>query len=82
MSILFILMLVERKGSRGQSLLLAISKGIGTAAITICFGVIGNYVPPSLMVLILGVICFFLDVAYVFMLLDLKNRKSPFKLAS
>ena len=74
--------LVERKSDRGQSMLLAISKGIGTAAITICFGIIGNYGPPSVLVLILGLICFFLDVAYVFMLLDLKNRKSPFKLAS
>ncbi|PPL00272.1 transmembrane-type terpene cyclase [Parapedobacter indicus] len=74
MSVLFILMLIERKSKRGQSLLLAISKGIGTAANTVLFGVIGHADLTNL-VLVLGAICFFLDVIYSYMLFKIKTPK-------
>lgn len=62
MSGLFIAMFVSRRGARGQSLLLAVAKFLGTLAPTIAFGIIRSWDP---FVLGVGIICAVLDVIYV-----------------
>lgn len=61
MSGLFIAMFAARGGTRGQSLLIAVAKWIGTLAPTIVFGGYGN------LPLILGVggLCSIFDLAYI-----------------
>lgn len=61
MSGLFIAMFVARGGSRGQSLLIAAAKWIGTLAPTIVFGWYGN----SALILGLGALCSIFDLAYI-----------------
>jgi hypothetical protein len=61
MSGLFIAMFVARGGTRGQSLLIAVAKWIGTLAPTIVFGWFGN----SPLVLGLGVLCSIFDLVYI-----------------
>ncbi len=61
MSGLFIAMFVARGGSRGQSLVIAVAKWIGTLAPTVVFGWYGN----SPLVLGVGALCSVLDVAYI-----------------
>jgi hypothetical protein len=61
MSGLFIAMFVARRGSRGQSLLIAVAKWIGTLAPTITFGVYEH----SPFILTLGILCSVFDVAYI-----------------
>jgi hypothetical protein len=70
MSILFIHMLVSRRSREGQSLVIAVSKWIGTLAPTIQFGVIGDLGFPrgSLMVLIAGGFCSVFDLIYIWLL--------------
>lgn len=65
MSGLFIAMLVARRGSRGQSLLIAVAKWIGTLAPTILFGVYES----SPFILALGVLCSVFDVGYIGLLM-------------
>lgn len=61
MSGLFIAMFAARGGSRGQSLVIAVAKWIGTLAPTVVFGWYGN----SSLVLGVGALCSVLDVAYI-----------------
>lgn len=61
MSGLFIAMFVARGGTRGQSMLIAVAKWIGTLAPTIVFGWIGN----SPLILGLGALCSVFDLAYI-----------------
>ena len=61
MSGLFIAMFVARRGSRGQSLLIAVAKWIGTLAPTIVFGWYGG----SPLVLGVGILCSAFDLAYI-----------------
>jgi hypothetical protein len=61
MSGLFIAMFVSREGIRGQSLVIAICKWIGTLAPTIAFGII-TFTP---LVLIVGCVCCVLDLVYI-----------------
>lgn len=64
MSIAFISMLQKRKTSKGQSLLLAVAKWIGTLAPTITMGILStNYV-----VLACGLLCSVYDIIYVILL--------------
>jgi hypothetical protein len=65
MSGLFIAMFVARRGGRGQTLLIAISKWIGTLAPTILLGVIGN----SPFILGIGLLCSVFDLTYIGLLL-------------
>jgi hypothetical protein len=65
MSGLFIAMFVARRGPRGQSLIIAIAKWIGTLSPTILFGVIKG----SNFVLGLGTLCSVFDLAYIGLLL-------------
>lgn len=69
MSVLFIHMHRIRRGRSGQSLLLAVSKWIGTLAPTILMGVI-HY---NAMVLVCGILCSVFDILYIAMLLLDKN---------
>ena len=70
MSVLFIDMLVRRASREGQSLLIAVSKWLGTLAPTILFGVIGEAGFPhgSIFIVIIGSLCAVFDLIYVFML--------------
>ena len=61
MSGLFIAMFVARRGSRGQSLLIAVAKWVGTLAPTIVFGWYGN----SPLILGVGILCSIFDLAYI-----------------
>jgi hypothetical protein len=61
MSGLFIAMFISREGIRGQSMVIAVCKWIGTLAPTIMFGII-TFTP---FVLILGCVCCVLDLAYI-----------------
>jgi hypothetical protein len=61
MSGLFIAMYVARGGRRGQSLLIALSKWLGTLAPTILFGLL-TYRP---FILVIGALCSVFDLAYV-----------------
>lgn len=67
MSMLFIDMLVKRNGKEGQSIILAITKFIGTLAATtlsgFCFGAI------SRISLVLGGISAILDIMYIYLLI-------------
>lgn len=74
MSILFIELLTERKSTKGQSILLAVSKWIGTLAPTILFGVLS----PNYIVLIFGIFCTIFDVIYIIMLFLVKNHKEQY----
>jgi hypothetical protein len=61
MSGLFIAMLVARRGARGQSMIIAVAKWIGTLAPTILIGVLGNL--PF--VTGLGILCSVFDLIYI-----------------
>ncbi|MFF2318178.1 hypothetical protein ACFVTE_18140 [Arthrobacter sp. NPDC058097] len=64
MSGLFIAMFVWRGGARGQSLVIAVAKWIGTLAPTIVYGGYGN----SPLILGLGALCSVFDLAYIALL--------------
>jgi hypothetical protein len=74
MSILFIAMLAKRASREGQSLLIAVSKWIGTLAPTILFGVIGQGGFPrgSFLILTVGLFCSLFDVIYIWLLAKTK----------
>ena len=64
MSVLFIVMYVKRRGMKGQSVLLAAAKWIGTLAPTILMGMITfNWV-----VLVCGIFCSIFDIIYIILL--------------
>ena len=64
MSIAFIHMLQKRQSSKGQSLLLAVAKWLGTLAPTILMGIMStNYV-----VLSCGLLCSVYDILYIILL--------------
>ena len=77
MSILFIGMLFNRKSSRGQTMLIAIMKWIGTLAPTVLFGIIGieKVVRPNQLVLVLGILIFVFDMIYIFLLNNAKRSE-------
>lgn len=72
MSGLFIAMLVARRGPRGQSLLIAAAKWVGTLAPTILFGVLEG--DGSRFILGLGALCSVLDLAYLALLRSARTR--------
>lgn len=74
MSILFITMFFTRQDTKGQNLLIAISKWIGTLAPTIYFGLIeGNK-----FILALGIFCSVFDMIYIYFLNDaIKTSVNP-----
>ena len=74
MSVLFIDMLVRRASREGQSLLIAVSKWLGTLAPAILFGVIGETGFPrgSVFIVIIGGLCSVFDLIYIRLLWKLK----------
>jgi hypothetical protein len=70
MSGLFIAMFVSRGGTRGQSLVIAVAKWIGTLAPTIVYGGYGN----SPLVLGIGTLCSVFDLAYIALLWRARGR--------
>lgn len=70
MSILFIDMLVKRNSSKGQSMLIAVSKMIGTAAPTILFGCLdtNSNGKADHLALLLGILIFVVDGIYTALL--------------
>jgi hypothetical protein len=65
MSGLFIAMFVVRQGPRGQSIVIAVAKWIGTLAPTILFGALAG----SAFILGVGLLCSVFDLAYIGLLL-------------
>lgn len=75
MSILFIGMLVQRKSGEGQTLLIAVSKCIGTIAPTILMGVLGiqGALVPNSLVLTTGSLIFVFDLVYIWFLYKVRK---------
>ena len=71
MSILFINLFAKRGYMKGQSILLAVSKWIGTLAPTILFGIVHF----NLFVLVCGIFCSVFDLIYIGLLV--KYKKNP-----
>lgn len=65
MSVLFLAMLFQRGSARGQSVLMAVCKWLGTLAPTILFGVIYAF---DIYVILLGIVCSVFDILYIVML--------------
>ncbi|WP_246295228.1 hypothetical protein [Arthrobacter wenxiniae] len=74
MSGLFIAMFVARRGPRGQSLVIAVAKWIGTLAPTILLGFLGG----SLFVIGIGLLCSVFDLAYIGLLVWARQRPRIF----
>ena len=70
MSGLFIAMFVSRGSGRGQSLVIAVAKWVGTLAPTILYGGYGN----SALILGLGALCSLFDLAYIALLWRARGR--------
>jgi len=70
MSVLFIEMLLRRGSAKGQSLLIAISKWIGTLAPAILYGILGDGGFPNgdYLIVVLGGMCSVFDLIYIGML--------------
>ena len=78
MAILFIVMLVQRDSSEGQTMLIAWCKFIGTLAPTLYFGVVGhpNFNNESNMfILVIGVMTAIFYVSYIIMLGNQKRKE-------
>jgi hypothetical protein len=73
MSGLFIAMFVARGGRRGQTLLIAVAKWVGTLAPTIAFGWYGN----SPLILGVGTLCSIFDLVYIGLLWRSRSQNSP-----
>ncbi|MEV0412566.1 hypothetical protein AB0I68_17605 [Streptomyces sp. NPDC050448] len=71
MSGLFIALYADRRGPRGQSLVIAVAKWLGTLAPTLLFGVVED----SPFILGLGIMCSVFDLAYIGLLL--RGRAAP-----
>jgi hypothetical protein len=74
MSGLFIALLVARRGARGQSLVIAVAKWLGTLAPTILIGVLGNL--PF--ILWIGILCSVFDLIYIGLVWWAKKRPAAF----
>ena len=78
MSVLFIDLLHKRQSSEGQSMLIAVSKCLGTVAPTILFGYIGiqRLGGPNDFILVMGFVILVFDLAYIFLLRNkIKSEK-------
>jgi hypothetical protein len=67
MSVLFIVLFVQRNGKEGQSLLIAVSKLIGTLAPTIWVGALGMkaFGYPNVFILMIGIFIAVFDLVYI-----------------
>ena len=74
MSGLFIAMFVARRGTRGQSMVIALAKWLGTLAPTILIGLLGGYQ----FILWIGVLCSVLDLIYIGLVWSAKKNPIAF----
>ena len=65
MSILFVIMLYRRNSTRGQSMLIAWAKWIGTLAPTLLLGIVSQF---NIYVILTGAICSVFDILYIILL--------------
>ena len=73
MSVMYLYMLKERKSNKGQSMIIALCKCIGTLTPTIYGTLEGNW-----FILVTGIICFVFDLIYIYFLFKLnKYEKEP-----
>lgn len=72
MSVLFLVMLFRRDDTRAQTLPIAICKWLGTLAPTIYGQLNGN--PAAGFILITGLVCCVLDIAYICLLRKRKRE--------
>lgn len=70
MSILFINMLFKRGNTRGQSLIIAIAKWLGTLAPTI---LMGCWQETNVYILVCGALCSVFDLIYIFLLIKWRS---------
>jgi hypothetical protein len=75
MSGLFIAMLVARRGGRGQSMVIAVAKWLGTLAPTILIGGLGN----QPFILWIGLLCSVFDLTYIGLLWWAKRNPAAFR---
>lgn len=73
MSVLFIAMLYRRQGTKGQSMLIAVAKCLGTSAATIRVTLIGGVNP---FVIPTGIIIFITDVIYIVLLFYTRKQEN------
>ena len=73
MSVLFLVMLFRRNSTRGQSMLIAVAKCIGTLAPTLQQGVLWEI---NQFIIITGAVCFVFDIIYIVMLYRFKKNGS------
>ena len=78
MSVLFINLFAKRGNMEGQSILLAVSKWIGTLAPTILFGIVHF----NLFVLVCGIFCSVFDLIYISLLVNYKRNHPVEKVRS
>ena len=76
MSIAYLYMLNRRKSSKGQTMLIAVCKCIGTLTPTIFGTIEGNT-----FILVTGVICFIFDLIYIFFLHHVMQKEKAAALA-
>jgi len=78
MSLLFIAMLIQRNSSEGQTMLIAVSKFLGSLAPTILIGVIGFSATsePSPFILKIGLLMALFDLIYIWMLAKVKAKEN------
>jgi hypothetical protein len=74
MSGLFIAMLVSRRGARGQSMVIAVAKWLGTLAPTILIGALGGL--PF--ILWIGILCSVFDLIYIGLLWWARRQPAAF----
>lgn len=70
MSLLYLSMFRERKSDKGQSMIIAVCKCIGTLTPTIYGTIEGNW-----FILVTGIICFIFDVIYIYVLGCYKRKR-------
>jgi len=77
MSVLFIAMLVKRGSSEGQTMLIAVSKFVGSLAPTISIGILGSapYSEPNTFVLMIGILMVIFDLVYIWMLAAIRQNE-------
>lgn len=72
MSILFITMLFNRGNTRGQTVLMAVAKWIGTLAPTILMGILQEF---NIYIILMGVVCSVFDIMYIVVLRKWKKTE-------
>ncbi|MBQ9646774.1 MAG: hypothetical protein IJV43_00210, partial [Oscillospiraceae bacterium] len=73
MSILFVVMLFRRNGTRGQSVTIAVAKWIGTLAPALLQGVLWGFNPY---IVLTGLVCSVFDILYIVLLRRFRQKEA------